>query len=135
MSSKEPKVARNVGRTLHGLIAALLVFAGTMKAFVPLSPEMESEMAKSGLTDHLKLIGLGEMAAAALLVLPWTASLGLLAVSGFWGGVISHHMGHGDPYWPGCVGLALTWIGGYLRGTVRMGPGPVVAEREKAGPA
>jgi hypothetical protein len=72
-------------------------------------------MAKYGLGDKIVLIGAGELISAALLLLPWTKSLGALVTSGFWGGVICLHMSHGESYAAGSVLLVTTWLGAFLR--------------------
>jgi hypothetical protein len=64
------------------------------------------------------LIGVGEIAAAILLVLPWTAPLGTLVTSGFWGGVICIHMSKDESILVGSVFLVVTWVGSFLRGSV-----------------
>jgi hypothetical protein len=107
------------GIVLNVLIAAFILFAGSMKVFFS-SPEMIEQVNKIGLGDRLQLIGWGEIITAILLVLPWTSSLGALMTSGFWGGVICINMAQhkDDLVILGSVLLALTWLGSYLRGSV-----------------
>jgi DoxX-like family len=64
-------------------------------------------------------IGLLELGCVVLYVLPRTAGLGAVLLSGFLGGAISTHLRVGDPLlshclFPSYVGLAL-WAGWYLR--------------------
>ena len=110
-----PKWLRIVGFVLHLLIGGLLIFAGSGKAFGFAPPEATEGLIKGGLAEHVKLIGFGEMITGTLLILPWTKSLGVLLVSGFWGGVICFHMSHGEPFavWAGV--LAVTWLAAGLR--------------------
>ena len=107
------------GIVLNVLIAGLLIFAASGKLFF-LPPEMMEGLKKYGLEDKVTLLGIGEMAAALLLILPWTAPLGTLATSGFWGGVICIHMAHHEDFIAGSVLLLITWLGSYLRGSVRL---------------
>jgi len=108
-----------VGVVLNVLIAAFILYAGSMKVFFG-SQEMAAQMAKFGLGDRLLLIGWGEIITAVLLVLPWTSSLGGLLASGFWGGVICINMAHNKDSFVvlGSVLLALTWVSCYLRGSL-----------------
>jgi hypothetical protein len=93
----EPKRwARITGLALHVLIAAMLLFAASMKLMVTMPPEQVEELGK--ISGSLKLIAVGELATAILLVIPRTASLGVLVASGFWGGTICFHMSRGEPY-------------------------------------
>src|SRR5262249_12874261 len=100
------------GLVLHGLIAALMIFAGSVKVLGLIPPEA---LEKSGLGDHVGLIGAGELLTAILLLIPRTSSLGILLASSFWGGAICAHMLRGDSYAFVAVLLALSWLGAYLR--------------------
>jgi DoxX-like family len=100
------------GWMLHGLIAGLMILAGSAKIFGLFPPE---EVAKLGLSLPIQAIGVGEFASAILLLIPRTSSLGLLLTSGFWGGAICLHMSKGEPFVVQSVFLLVTWIGGYLR--------------------
>jgi DoxX-like family len=103
------------GYVLHGLFAAAFLLAGGMK-LMPLSDEMVQEMAKNGLTpDWVRVIGVGEISTAILLVIPRTFSLGLLLASGLCGGIIATLMTHGQPIVPGVVLLVVAWVGALLR--------------------
>jgi uncharacterized membrane protein YphA (DoxX/SURF4 family) len=106
------------GVVLNVLIAALMIFAGSGKVFGFAPAEVVEGLTKYGLGDRLQLIGLGEMTAAILLVIPRTSPFGTLLTSGFWGGVICIHMSHQENFVGPSVLLALTWLGAFLRGSV-----------------
>ncbi len=105
------------GVVLHVLIAAFVMFAGASKVFGLIPQEQLAQLGQP-LRDQLLLIGVGEMIAAVLLVLPWTSPLGTLVMSGFWGGVISFHLLGDNDIVTGIVMLSLTWIAAFLRGSV-----------------
>jgi hypothetical protein len=63
----------------------------------------------------IQVIGAGELVSAILLLVPRTASLGVLLTSGFWGGAICLHLSKGEPFVLQSVLLLLTWVGAYLR--------------------
>lgn len=107
------KWLRAAGLALHCLIAALMLFSGGMKLLAPTA--VVENMQKFGLGDYVYLIGAGEFLTAILLVVPRTASLGILLTSGFFGGAIVTHMSHGEAFVVQSVLLALTWVGAYLR--------------------
>ncbi len=100
------------GWVLHGLIAGMMILAGSAKVFGLFPPE---EVAKLGLSLPIQVIGVGELASAILLLIPRTSSLGLLLTSGFWGGAICLHMSKGEPFVLQSALLLFTWVGGYLR--------------------
>jgi hypothetical protein len=110
------------GFVLHVLIAALVLFAGSFKLFGSgsIPPDTVQDMARSGLWDKLPLIAVGEITAVVLMVIPVTSPLGVLVTSGFWGGVICFHLLRNEliSMVVGSVLLVLTWLGGFLRGSV-----------------
>src|SRR5436853_138457 len=75
------------------LIGGIMLLAGTPKVLGLVPPEGVAQM---GLTDWIGVIGVGELATAVLLLLPRTASLGVLLASSFWGGAICLHMTRGE---------------------------------------
>jgi hypothetical protein len=101
------------GLVLHVLIAAMMIVAGSAKLLGLFPPEAAEKL--GGLSGQLSLIGAGELACALLLLIPRTASLGVLLTSAFWGGAICLHMSRGELYVPQSVLLLLTWVGAYLR--------------------
>ena len=83
------------GWVLHGLIAAMMIAAGSAKLLGLFPAE---EVAKLGLSVPIQVIGFGEVASAILLLIPRTASLGLYLTTAFWGGAICLHMSKAEPF-------------------------------------
>jgi hypothetical protein len=106
------KGGRTAGLVLHLLIGGLMIVSGAAKVLGLVPTE---ELARHGLLDQIRLIGVGEMVTAILLLLPRTSSLGVLLASSFWGGAICIHMAHGEPYVLQAALLVLSWVGAYLR--------------------
>ena len=100
------------GWVLHGLIAGMMILAGSAKVFGLFPPE---QVTKLGLSLPIQVIGVGELLSAILLLIPRTSSLGLLLTSGFWGGAICLHISKAEPFVMQSVFLLIVWIGGYLR--------------------
>ena len=100
------------GWVLHGLVGGGVILAGSAKIFGLFPPD---QVAKMGLSLPIQVIGIGELISAILLLVPRTASLGVLLTSGFWGGAICLHMSKGEPFVLQSVFLLLTWVGAYLR--------------------
>jgi len=103
------------GLVLHVLIGALMILSSLFKLTRPPPAEFVETLRKIGLDDQLRLIGAGELITGILLIVPWTASLGVLLASAFWGGTICTHMGLHSSYVFQSVLLLLTWVGAYLR--------------------
>jgi hypothetical protein len=108
------KYGRMAGLVLHGLLGGLMIFAGVMKLAGMIPADALSQM-PAGISDHLKLIGAGELITAILLIVPFTSSLGVLLASGFWGGVICTHMIQGTSFILPSLFLLITWVAAYLR--------------------
>jgi len=104
-----------IGIALHVLVAGLMLFTGSGKAFGFAPASIIQKMQADGLGSHIRLVGFGELIAAVLLLHPTTLSLGTLVCSGFWGGVICIHMAHGESVGLGILMLFLTWIGAIFR--------------------
>ena len=117
------------GVTVSSLGVAFLLFDGGIK-LVKIQPVVDA-FAQLGYPDQLaRGIGLLELACLALYLIPRTACLGALLLTGFLGGAISTHLRIGDPWlshtlFPFYVALLL-WGGlalrdprplGLLRGT------------------
>jgi hypothetical protein len=119
------------GLVLHVLIGGLMMFTGSQKVLGPVPPEA---LVKFGLGEQARLIGAGALLTALLLLVPRTSSLGILLASSFWGGAISIHMAHGEPYLLQAVLLVLSWAGAYLRNPAKLGSfsGPPGMTREVA---
>jgi len=100
------------GWVLHGLVAGIMLLAGSAKVLGLFPPE---QVEKLGLSVPIQVIGAGELVSAILLLVPRTASLGVLLTSAFWGGAICLHVSKGEPFVLQSVLLLLTWVGAYLR--------------------
>ena len=100
------------GWVLHGLIGGVMLLACSAKVLGLFPPE---QVERLGLSVPIQVIGAGELVSAILLLVPRTASLGVLLTSSFWGGAICLHMSKGEPFVLQSVFLLLTWVGAYLR--------------------
>jgi hypothetical protein len=103
------------GLVVHILIGGLMIFTGSQKILGLASPIQV--LTQYGLGQQVRLIGVGAVLSALLLLIPRTSSLGILLTSSFWGGAICIHMAHGEPYLVQAVLLVLSWVGWYLRNT------------------
>ncbi len=106
------------GLVVTALPALFLTFDGVIK-LVNIPPVVES-FARLGYPDSLaRGIGLLELICLTLYLVPRTAALGAVLLTGFLGGAISCHVRVGDPLvshvlFPAYVG-ALLWAGLVLR--------------------
>lgn len=102
------------GRALSALPVPMLLMSGIMK-FVKPEPVVEG-FTKLGWNESLALgLGILEIICTVLYVIPQTAVLGAILLTGYLGGAIATHVRIGDPYFiPVILGL-LIWGGLYLR--------------------
>lgn len=87
METKEFSKGRKItGWILVGLMGALFVMSAFMKLMAGADAEIAQNFVKWGLDGKLMLIGIGELIAAILFVIPKTSSLGVLLLSAHLGG-------------------------------------------------
>ena len=96
-----------------GILGALFLMSASMKLMG--GAEVAANFAKYGLSGRELLIGLGELAAAILFMVPRTSSLGVLLLSAHMGGAIVTHMGHGESFAFQSVILVVLWVANWLR--------------------
>jgi hypothetical protein len=104
-----------IGWTISGLIAAMMAFSATMKFLYP--PEVaEQFVGKFGYPDHLALyLGIAELSCVILFLIPPTAVLGGVVLTGYLGGAVATHVRVQDNFLgPVLVGV-FVWLALYLR--------------------
>ncbi len=106
------------GVVISGLAALFMAFDGIVK-LVPIAPVLEAS-AKLGIPAGLaRTIGVLDLACLLLYVIPRTAPLGAVLLTGYLGGAVAIHVRVGDPLFshvlfPVYVGVML-WLGLWLR--------------------
>lgn len=103
-----------IGRIMSAIPALMLLFSATMKFIQP--PGMEEGLAHIGIPLQL-VIGLGilQMSCTVLYLIPRTAVLGAILLTGYMGGAILTHLRVGDPIYAQAIFGVLIWGGLYLR--------------------
>jgi hypothetical protein len=104
------------GRVLSALPVLLMVFSASMKLMH--APQfVEQWVGKFGYAEtSLTGIGLLELACVVVYVIPRTAVLGAVLLTGYLGGAVATHVRIGDPGFvtPLILGI-MAWAGIYLR--------------------
>jgi hypothetical protein len=103
------------GRVVSALTALVLFFFGGLALKHP--PEMVQGMEKFGWpASAMTLLGTLEIVCALLYLIPQTAFLGAILMTGYFGGAVATHVRIGDPGYPMAIGMAcLAWLGLWLR--------------------
>ena len=102
------------GRIMSALPVLMLLFSASMKLAKP--PMVVEGMAKSGIPEHLAFgIGILELACTILYVIPQTAVLGAILLTGYLGGAIMTHLRLGEPWIGPFVFGVFIWGGLFLR--------------------
>ncbi len=102
------------GRILSLLLASFLTFSAVMKFAQP--PDVVSGFEHLGIPIRLAVgIGIVEIACAIIYLIPQTAVLGAILITGYLGGATMTHLRVGDPFiMPPIIGV-VAWIGLFLR--------------------
>ncbi len=103
------------GRVLTVLPSLVLVMSAAMK--LSQNPKViEGMVQKDGFPAGAPLaIGLVELACLILYLVPRTAVLGAVLLTGYLGGAIVTHVRHGEPFVAALVVALMAWGGLYLR--------------------
>ena len=112
MATNKMKIA---GWALSALIALFLIGASGVPKFIDWEGK-EEMMGKLGWdTDLILKIGVVEVALAILFLIPRTAFLGTVLLTGYLGGAVATHVRIGEPFFfPIMIGI-LAWIALGLR--------------------
>lgn len=113
-SATSSKKATWIGRILSAIPVLMMVFSGVMKLAKP--EQLVLEFSRLGYDEGLIVgIGIVEILVAIVYVIPRTAVLGAILVTGYLGGATATHVRVGDFFLgPVLVGTA-AWLGLYLR--------------------
>ena len=115
-ASVSPRLAL-VGRVISGLVVLFLTFDGVAK--VLMVPAVIEASAQLGVPESVIAgIGLVLLACTALYVVPPTAVLGAILLTGYLGGATATHVRMGGPVFPVVFAVlvgVLVWGGLYLR--------------------
>jgi hypothetical protein len=103
-----------VGRVLSFLPVPLFVFSAVMK--LSGKPEVVEGMAKLGLPQTMLFpLAILELTCILIYVIPQTAVVGAILMTGYIGGALCTHWRVGQPFFMHIVLGILFWLGLYLR--------------------
>ena len=111
------KSALWTGRVLSGLIAAMLLLDGVMKLIKP-RPVIEATVQLGYPESTIVWIGIVLLVATVVYLIPRTAVLGAILLTGYLGGAVATHVRVGAGWFPIVFPVifgALIWGGLYLR--------------------
>ena len=102
------------GWVMSGVPALLLLFSGVMKLVG--GPELEEGFAHLGVPISLRIpLGILEMFCVVVDLIPRTAILGAILLTGYMGGAMITHLRLGEPFWMQLLIGMIFWGGIYLR--------------------
>jgi hypothetical protein len=104
-----------VGWVLTGLVTLMMVASGSMKLMNP--PELAKQFVeKFGYPGDVTLfIGIVELSCAALYLIPPTAVLGAVLLTGYLGGATATHVRIHDSFIAPVIVGVFAWLGIFLR--------------------
>lgn len=109
-----PKAALWSGRVLTFVVVAMLTFSAVMK--FGQGEMVTKEFERLGYKPSVILaIGITEIACAIIFLVPQTAILGAILLTGYLGGAIATHVRISDPFIGPAIGGVLVWLAIFLR--------------------
>jgi hypothetical protein len=93
--------------SLMAIISAAFKFSGQQM--------MLDHISQLGLPGYLRYLGLAELLFTCLFIYNKTFKLGLLLLTGYFGGALATELSHGGPYGSIVVILALFWTAALIR--------------------
>jgi len=104
-----------IGWVLSIIASLLLLMSGAMK-FMPITPETEQGLQHVGWrADQVGTLGILEIGVVIIYLIPQTAVLGAILVTGYMGGAIATHVRVGDPVFVQAIIPVIFWLGLWLR--------------------
>lgn len=103
------------GWILTGLVGGMLTFSAAMKLLNP--PELAEQFVnKFGYpADLILAIGIVEICCLVIYLIPRTAILGAVLLTGYLGGAVATHVRIHDDFFGPAIGGVLVWLAVYLR--------------------
>lgn len=102
------------GRILSALPVLMLLFSAVMKLMKP-APVLQ-EFARLGYQEQAAIsIGILELICTVVYLIPRTAILGAILLTGYLGGAVATHVRIGDPFLPPALVGVVIWLGLFLR--------------------
>ena len=102
------------GRVMSALPVPMLLFSAVMKFVKP--PSVVEGFAHLGYPESLALgLGILELTCTIVYLVPQTAVLGAILLTGYLGGAITTHLRIGEPFFMPIIFGVLVWGGLFLR--------------------
>ncbi len=103
-----------IGRVLSAIPALMLLVSGTMKLVKP--PQLAEGFVHLGWPEHLATpLGILEITCTIIYLIPQTATLGAILLTGYMGGAIATHVRIGEPFIAQSLFGIVIWLGLFLR--------------------
>lgn len=105
-----------IGWAISILVGLALLASSIFKFMPPMGAEAEQGLQHIGWrADQLGTLGILELLSAVLYLIPQTAVIGAILVTGYMGGAIATHLRVGDPVVVQVIIPILAWLGIWLR--------------------
>ena len=102
------------GRVITILVGLMFVFSAVVKLLG--LQQVKDEMTRLGFPERLVLpLGILELMCVVIYLIPQTALLGAILLTGYLGGAICTHWRIGDPFYSPIIMGILVWVGLFLR--------------------
>ena len=108
------KIKKEKLKWIPSILVALVISMGaTMK--LAAAPQLVEIYSRIGLLPYMRLLGTSELLLTGLFLYPRSMKIGLLLITGYFGGAMAVELSHGSIFiFPAAI-LSVVWIGAYMR--------------------
>jgi hypothetical protein len=107
------KTKNNLSR-IPSILLSLVITAGAIMKLAN-APQLVEIYSRIGLLPYLEILGITELVFLGLFLVPRTMKIGLLLLTGYYGGAMAAEMSHGTVFFMPAIILTIVWIAAYLK--------------------
>jgi hypothetical protein len=116
-TSTRMKITKEKLKWIPSILVAMVISMGAAMKLAA-APQLVEIYSKIGLMPYMRLLGTSELLLTGLFLYPRSMKIGLLLLTGYFGGAMAVELSHGSIFiFPAAI-LSVVWIGAYMRNPV-----------------
>jgi hypothetical protein len=108
------KIKKENLKWIPSILVAIVISLGAAMKLAAV-PQLTEIYLRIGLLPYMKILGASELLLTGIFLYPRSMKIGLLLLTGYFGGAMAVELSHGSIFiFPAAI-LSVVWIGAYLR--------------------